>query len=362
MKILMLVDYLNIGGTETHILSISKDLLAKGQKVILATEGGELANLFEEHGIETFFIKFEEKELINLIKNHKVNIVHCHLGKSMNLCRKIHDIINMPYIITLHGMFYSADELNYTCSKASHIIAVSNPVKNMLFNCMNEDIESKVSVLYNTFDLYKYTNLNTDIDIRKSLNIKENEKIVVYCSRLSFSKGKLAEKFIHAFYEVAKDIDNIHAIVIGDGPKKIQLEFYKNSLNARLNKECIHIIGSAKNVIPYYLESMFVVGSARVAIEAMSCSKPVIAMGLMSTEGLINDKNAKDMINCYFGDHDLINPKDISNLIFTMKYLLNNENECIELGKWSKKWCFENFNNDKSTNLLIAIYIKHGIF
>ena len=31
---------------------------------------------------------------------------------------------------------------------------------------MNEDIESKVSVLYNTFDLYKYTNLNTDIDIR----------------------------------------------------------------------------------------------------------------------------------------------------------------------------------------------------
>ena len=47
MKILMLVDYLNIGGTETHILSISKDLLAKGQKVILATEGGELANLFE---------------------------------------------------------------------------------------------------------------------------------------------------------------------------------------------------------------------------------------------------------------------------------------------------------------------------
>ena len=87
----MLVDYLNIGGTETHILSISKDLLAKGQKVILATEGGELANLFEEHGIETFFIKFEEKELINLIKNHKVNIVHCHLGKSMNLCRKIHE-------------------------------------------------------------------------------------------------------------------------------------------------------------------------------------------------------------------------------------------------------------------------------
>lgn len=361
MKILMLVDYLNIGGTETHILSISKDLLAKGQEVILATEGGELANLFEEYGIETFFIKFEEKELIKLIKKHKVNIVHCHLGKSMNLCRKIYDIIKMPYIVTLHGMFYSIEELNYTCSKASHIIAVSMPVKNMLLNCMNEDIESKVSVLYNTFDLYKHKSLNTDINIRKSLKIKEHEKIVVYCSRLSFSKGKLAEKFIHAFYEVAKDIDNIHAIVIGDGPKKIQLEFYKNSLNARLNKECIHIIGSTTNVISYYLESMFVVGSARVAIEAMSCSKPVIAMGLMSSEGLVNSKSARDMINCYFGDHGTINSKDTLNLISTMKYLLNNEKDCIELGKWSREWCFENFNNDKYTNLLITIYIKHSI-
>jgi glycosyltransferase involved in cell wall biosynthesis len=268
----------------------------------------------------------------------------------------------MPYIITLHGLFYSAYELNYACSKASHIIAVSVPIKNMLLDCMNENIELKVSVIYNTFDLSKYKNFNTDIDIRKTLNIKEYEKIVVYCSRLSFSKGKLAEQFIHAFYEVAKNIDNIHAVVIGDGPKKAQLDFYKNSLNTRLNKECIHILGATTNVIPYYLESMFVVGSARVAIEAMSCSKPVIAMGLKSIEGLVNHNNANDMIDCYFGDHSCINAKDISNLISTMTYLLNNEKECIELGNWSRTWCFENFNNDKYTNTLTAIYINYSLF
>lgn len=364
MKILMLVDNLNVGGTETHILSISKDLLSRGHEIMVATQNGELSSLFEKNNIKIVFIEFNKLNLINLIRKHKIKIVHCHLGKSMDLCTKVHMLINVPYIITLHGLFYTSLELNFACSKASHIIAVSHPIKKMLLDSMNEDIEHKVSVIYNTFDLskYQYENINLNNQIRKSLNIKDHEKIIVYCSRLSISKGRLAEQFIHSFYEVAKEFDNIHAIVIGDGPKKAHLDFYKKSLNSRLNKECVHILGSTQDVVSYYLESTFVVGSARVAIEAMSCKKPVIALGLKSFEGLVTPASSESMIDSYFGDHDIINSKNILELAPIMKYLLNMEKECIDLGNWSQNWCSTTFNNDRFTNLLAEIYLRYGSF
>lgn len=353
MKILMLVDNLDIGGIETYIMSVSKSMIDIGYDIIICTQGGMYINEFKKNGIKVFVVEFKKEKLINIINSEKVDIIHCHMKKGMILCSDLYDSIKTPYIITLHGLFYNSYELNYSCLKAAHIIVVSIPIKKMLLSEMKYSIENKVSVIYNTIYCDEYHNA---IDVRKQLNINKKDKIIIYCSRITNTKGYLAEKFIHAFYEIAKGNNNIHGIVIGDGYKKSAIDFYINKFNSQLNKECMHSLGVVNDIVPYYIESVFVVGTGRVAIEAMNCFKPVIAMGTKSIEGLVTPKNEKTIIESYFGEHESISPKDIAYLVKVMNYLIKNEDKCIELGKWGNDWCCKNFNNERSSELLATIY------
>lgn len=45
LNILMIVDSLGVGGTETHVLALAKSLQTRGHRIIIGTSGGPLMNL-----------------------------------------------------------------------------------------------------------------------------------------------------------------------------------------------------------------------------------------------------------------------------------------------------------------------------
>lgn len=361
MNILMLLDSLDIGGTETHVLSISKALIEKENNIFLVSKDGQLKNLFEKSGIRVNIINLNRNlediiiDLIKIVKLFNIDIVHCHLEKSMLLGTILYDKIKIPYIITLHGLFYSDNLLNETCYSASHIIAVSYCVKDEFSYKTNNKFKEKLSVIFNGVDLNKCKKVNDKLSIREKLNIPNKDIIITYCSRLSFSKGNLAENFLHQFYNVAKDNLSIHAIILGDGNKKRNLDFYSNNLNVKLNKKAIHMIGSVTNVFDYYKESKIVVGTGRVLIEALSMECNCIAYGLKGYMGIVEPKNYENMINSYFGDH-----KFYKNIPFTlfedMSRLLNRNNR--DIIDANNRWILENFYENKLIDRLVSIYRK----
>ncbi|MGL4912110.1 MAG: glycosyltransferase, partial [Romboutsia sp.] len=79
MKILMIVDDLNIGGTGTHVLSISKQLLKHKIDVLVVSSYGELHNKFNENNIDVIYIDFSKDlyklsfEIIDIIKENKID-------------------------------------------------------------------------------------------------------------------------------------------------------------------------------------------------------------------------------------------------------------------------------------------------
>ena len=50
-------------------------------------------------------------------------------------------------------------------------------------------------------------------------------------------------------------------------------------LNLSLNRKLIYVIGARYAVLSYYLESDLVIGTGRVALEALSCERAIIATG-----------------------------------------------------------------------------------
>lgn len=368
MRILMLVDSLNIGGTETHVLNLIMKLLDRGIHVVVGASEGPLTDLFKQNKIQVYNIPmyitnksnrnlYSKIKLVkDIIDSENINLLHCHLFTSMRLGKEIYKKYKIPFVTTIHGLFYPNDLLYETCINAASIIAVSEPVKEYVIRKLGEKINKKLITISNGVFINDYSENINEISIRDKLFISKDDFVAVYCSRLAWNKAIVAENFIFAFCKLALEYNNVHAIVIGDGKEKDIILREATMLNKKLGRNAIFVVGPKYNVIDYYLSSDIVIGTGRVALEGMSCGKPVIAVGNSGYVGIVNEENKDMQVDTYFGDHGLLQEVGIMNIFEDMKYLVENPEKIIEIGNWCKIWCEEVFDIDKITEDTILVY------
>ena len=169
MKILMLIDELNIGGAETHVEALAKELDLKGHKIILASAGGIIQNKLLKSGIKCFSLplifpnarnsaKKEHKSppapllcrflaardvIIRIIKNEDPDIVHAHTRRTAFLAHRICKKSHIPLVVTAHAKFSMQFPKNLLSKWGDRTIAVSKDIKNHLIyhNVSAEKIE-----------------------------------------------------------------------------------------------------------------------------------------------------------------------------------------------------------------------------
>lgn len=154
MKILMLIDSLDTGGAETHVLILSSHLKKKGCEIVIASEGGNLVENFKKNGIKhinlpSFNTIWEEKNgqrerknsisplldflstqrnLKKIIEYERPHIVHAHTRKTAFLARVICKRANIPLICTAHAMFSMEIIKNSLSHWGDGTIAVSEDI------------------------------------------------------------------------------------------------------------------------------------------------------------------------------------------------------------------------------------------
>jgi len=84
---------------------------------------------------------------------------------------------------------------------------------------------------------------------------------------------------------------NIHAFIIGDGHGFNDIKETADRINNSSEEEFIHLFGERINMINFYSNSDCVVGTGRVALEAMACGKPLIATGNQGYFVLLTQNN-----------------------------------------------------------------------
>lgn len=356
-NLLVIIDKLNIGGTETYILSLSKSLYRLGINTYILTNGGILHPLFIKNNITILtenINKFKDPEntdllqnIYNIISRYNIKLIHCHLPDEIPLCSYLKNIVNIPIILTIHGTFYRKDLITSYAHIFSSIIFVSNESRLFYYDCFDDTILHNSRVLPNTIDtsIKQISNEN----IKKQLQIPLNSNLIVYCSRLSHGKSTTALIFMKSFEKILIKYPNTFAIILGDGTRKHLVDSYAEKINNTLRSTRIFTLGAVYNVSDYYYESTLVVGTGRVALEAMNCSKPIIALGLNGCGGIVNESNILDMINSNFGDHSskcdypILNI-DNENLTKSLFYLLDNPLYSKTLGNWGKNYCISQLN------------------
>ncbi|MDQ1002252.1 glycosyltransferase involved in cell wall biosynthesis [Neobacillus niacini] len=306
IRLLMMLECLNIGGTETHTLSLTKQLLHCGIDVtIYSFTGGNMHEDFTLLGCPVYIGSKNApnrlEEVRKLILNHHINIIHTH-DKSAELADHAARELNLPLVYTVHGTYYDIfPKLNH---EHKAFVSVSAPIKKWL------DAKGIPSTLiHNGIDMMKYHSTHDRQSLKHQLGIPVDTPLIVYAARLgNRQKFKLCDAFIKTCSAVReKLLSNMHVAIVGSSPNnKRRLKLIMESANKVNNQNgetFIHVLGERKEMERIYRGADCVVGTGRIALEAMACETKVIAVGSAGYVGFITPNNFHEACMLHFGDH-----------------------------------------------------------
>lgn len=345
MNILMALSQLEVTGAEVYAVTLSNELIKRGNKVFVVSD-----TLTKKTKAEYFKIEFNKRslfqrvkhiiKLLKIIKKNDIQVVHAHSRASAWSAFLACKIARIPLITTTHGKQPIHLSRKLIKCFGDYGVAVCENVQHQLITELGVD-NSKIEVLRNPVDCNEYL-FETEV--------KDKGKIIVsIIGRLSGPKGDVC-------YDILEEISSRKDLVIRViGGKIVPKRFEKF-------KGKVEFMGYINNVYEEICNSSIVIGAGRVAVEAILSGKPVIAVGENEYLGSIGISNINYGLKSNFGDINLnenISSKveirgisqDINNAI------TKSHGNLLELRKQIEK----NFSLEKIVDRIEKIYSKQYV-
>ena len=284
IRILYLLDYLNISGSKTHVLCIAENFRKRGMHVVIAGKKGAYGKIFENYGFPVRYINFYgdgedvRKKLKKVIKEENIQIMHAHQLVSARYASEVSKINNIPLVTTFHGTYYNDKKMVSISQKSDAIISCSYAVEEYLKNKLN--IYSSV-LIPNGINLEEFYYVPSSSKLRKKFSIPNGVPIVLYPSRQDGRKYKIGLEIMDACHQYRKKHGTeLHCIFAGTGKGKNKIIEAANKYNHLNGTPFIHVIGTYYDMPSLHSLSTIVVGTGRSGMEAMCCERPLIAAGI----------------------------------------------------------------------------------
>lgn len=363
MKVLLTMDRMNIGGTETHVLTLATELIRVGITVVILSNKGALYEDFKKLGCTIYTMDFpltiidsENRALVyknrikHIIQKEGINIIHAHQSSSGALCIDVAKELNIPCVFTVHGLYYH-DLVSDRLNKSTRIISVSEPVFDWL-----QDFNISSTVIPNGID-FNIFYPKSSTNIREQLQLPEDAIVVLYASRMAWGKVTACENVIRVCRDL-RNIENfnVHAFILGDGPGFKDIKDSSDRINDSSEVKFIHLFGEKTDMMNYYSNCDCIVGTGRVALEAMACGRPLIASGNEGYFGLLTQDNFKEAWQVYFADHKASKINNASFLYGDLSYICKNKDLITKIGEASNEWSRNIFDIRRSTKEIIKVY------
>ena len=298
-RILMALMGLEIGGAETHVVELSKELKKQGYDIIVASNGGVYEKELEEVGIRHYRVPLNQRNIFKMIRSYfilkriirkeKVDIVHSHARIPSFVCGILKK--RMPkeftFVTSAHWVFYTGMGLKYLTDWGQKVIAVSEDIREYLiknYRVRNENI----FVTINGIDTDKFSPDTDASNIRAEFHLREEEPTLVYVSRMDESRALVARQLIEIAPRLAQEIPGLRMMIVGGGDVYEELLAKSAEVNRRIGRDCITMTGGRTDINELVAVSDVFVGVSRAALEAMAAEKPVIVAGNEGYIGLFS--------------------------------------------------------------------------
>ena len=317
LKVLQVIPKLGYGGAETGCYDLAHYLPENNCSSYIVTSGGELLKFIDRkkvkviklpvHSKNPFLMLFNSIALIFIILLNNISIVHARSRAPAWSCLLATKITRRKFVTTFHGTYNFKNSLkkfyNTVMVRSDLIIAGSN----FIFSHINQnypkylDLKKKFLVIFRGINV-DYFDSSTTLDNEENRLISDwevdkNKKIILMPGRLTAWKGQ--ETFIEALNLVNKELgyDSFNAVILGsDQGRDIYTKKIKRLAEQYRLTSQLKFIEHCKNMPLAYKISDIVVSASvepeafgRVAVEAQSMEKPIIASDIGGSNETIVD-------------------------------------------------------------------------
>ena len=317
LKVLQVIPKLGYGGAETGCYDLAHYLPENNCSSYIVTSGGELLKFIDRkkvkviklpvHSKNPFLMLFNSIALIFIILLNNISIVHARSRAPAWSCLFATKITRRKFVTTFHGTYNFKNPLkkfyNSVMVRSDLIIAGSN----FIFSHINKnypkylDLKKKFLVIFRGINV-DYFDSSTTLDseenrLTSDWEVDKNKKMILMPGRLTAWKGQ--ETFIEALNLVNKELgyESFNAVILGsDQGRDIYTKKIKRLAEQYRLTSQLKFIEHCKNMPLAYKISDIVVSASvepeafgRVAVEAQSMEKPIIASDIGGSNETIID-------------------------------------------------------------------------
>jgi len=320
INVLQVIPKLGYGGAETGCYDIAHYLAEKECGSFIVTSSGELLKFVQKKKVKIIRLPVHSKNPILILFNaiilslfiifFKINIVHARSRAPAWSCYLACFFTRRVFVTTFHGTYNFKSKLkkfyNSIMLRAKLTIAGSNFIFSHINENYNEYLskKKKLRVIFRGINVDYYNKKNISIlkqeKLRQEWEIASGKFIILMPGRLTYWKGQ--EKFIESLNILIEDYHFTEFQAILLGPDQGRNVYKKKLINLvaryNLNKKIKFINHCKEMPLAYSLADVVVSASVepeafgRVAVEAQSMGKPIVASDIGgSKETILNKKS-----------------------------------------------------------------------
>lgn len=364
IKILMSLMQLDIGGAETHVLELAKELKRRGNDIVVTSNGGAYEKELQKFGIKHYKVPLQNKNPLNVIKafkslkkiiiDEKIELVHSHARIPSFILGKLHKKMGFPFVTSAHGVFTTKYGLKYITDWGQATVAVSEDIKKYLLDNYNYP-EEKIVVTINGIDLSVFSPETDNAPARSEFGISEDDFTIVFVSRLDVDCTKAARAILEKIEPLTQKIPNLKFLIVGGGTDYENIKALADAANEKYGKHVL-MAGSRTDMASVICVADLFVGVSRAALEAMASQKPVILAGNQGYIGLFNDESSKvsyDTNFCGRGQGEIDTDTLFEDIL---KFYSLPSDEKKRLGEYGRSFIEKHYSIDKMTDDTIKAY------
>ena len=366
LKVLQVIPRLGYGGAETGCYDIAHYLPENNCDSFIVTSGGELLKFIDKKKVKVIRLPVHSKNplliiinfivLVGIILFNNISIVHARSRAPAWSCLLATKITGRKFVTTFHGTYNVKNNLKKFYNSVmvrSHLIIAGS---NFIFSHIKENYSKHLNTKKKLMVIFRGINVNyfdpstkMESDEKKLLkkwDIEKDKKILLLPGRLTSWKGQ--EVFIEAvnLVNIQLGYEAFYAVILGSDQGR---DLYKKKLN-RLSEQYrmikqIRFIDHCKDMALAYKVSDIVVSASiepeafgRVAVEAQSMEKPIIASNIGGSNETIVDEKTGFLF-------DSGSAKSLSQKI--LKALSLDETVLKSIGTEGRKNVIQKFNVEK---------------
>jgi len=360
---------LELGGAETHVISLARELKRRGHRVIVASAGGRLVPMLAESGIPHVNVPMDSRNPVTMVRAYrllravldegKIGLVHAHARIPAWIASLAIGNRPVPFVTTYHGVYNAGFPWRYLTKFGQRTIAVSEDVRAHLVGPLQAP-SGQIRVIPNGFDTHQF---HSSVDIAPLLSefgVQANGAHIVNAGRLDEDLADVPLALMQALPAIEARVPGVRLWILGDGKRGAEVRRLTEETNQRLGRQAAVATGIRLDVPRFFNLADCVVAVARTALEGMACARPVIIAGQGGYRGILTPELIPDYARANFTAREGGQALDVDRITADVIQLLVPEAaaERKRLGQAGRQYVVENLSIEAIAGRILDVYAE----